>query len=59
MKLWLRLRVHKRDAVSTDTFIGKLRYATSDERFQSTSDGFNPKSRPWKCCCVIGWTSRN
>lgn len=41
-KLVLAYHLGKRDTVSTDTFIGKLRHATSDERFQLTSDGFKP-----------------
>ena len=32
----------KRDTVATDTFIGKLRYATAASRYQLTSDGFKP-----------------
>ncbi len=41
-KLILAWHLGKRDAPSTDTFIGKLRYAVSDEKFQLTSDGFKP-----------------
>jgi transposase-like protein/IS1 family transposase len=41
-KLVLAYHLGKRDTVSTDTFIGKLRYATSEARFQLTSDGFKP-----------------
>jgi IS1 family transposase len=41
-KLVLAWHLGKRDTPSTDTFIGKLRYATSDSRFQLTSDGFKP-----------------
>jgi len=41
-KLVLAWHLGKRDAPSTDAFIGKLRYATSDGRFQLTSDGFKP-----------------
>jgi transposase-like protein/IS1 family transposase len=41
-KLVLAYHLGKRDTISTDTFIGKLRYATSDERFQLSSDGFKP-----------------
>jgi hypothetical protein len=32
----------KRTAKSTDAFIGKLAYATSEDRFQLTTDGFGP-----------------
>jgi hypothetical protein len=38
----LAYHLGKRDTPSTDAFIGKLRYATSDDRFQLTSDGFKP-----------------
>jgi IS1 family transposase len=41
-KLILAYHLGKRDAVSTDTFIGKLAYATSQDRYQLTSDGFKP-----------------
>jgi IS1 family transposase len=41
-KLILAYHLGKRDQLSTDLFIGKLAYATSDERFQLTSDGFKP-----------------
>jgi len=41
-KLVLAYHLGKRNTVSTDTFIGKLRYATSEQRFQLTSDGFKP-----------------
>jgi IS1 family transposase len=41
-KLILAYHLGKRDTPSTDAFIGKLRYATSDDRFQLTSDGFKP-----------------
>lgn len=41
-KLVLAYHLGKRDQASTDRFIGKLRYATSDNRFQLTSDGFRP-----------------
>jgi transposase-like protein/IS1 family transposase len=41
-KLVLAWHLGKRDTPSTDSFIGKLRYATSDDRFQLTSDGFKP-----------------
>jgi len=39
-KLLLAFHLGKRDRKSTDTFIGKLRYATGDSRFQLTSDGW-------------------
>ena len=41
-KLVLAYHLGKRTAKSTDTFIGKLAYATSDSRYQLTSDGFKP-----------------
>jgi transposase-like protein/IS1 family transposase len=41
-KLVLAWHLGKRDTPSTDTFIGKLRYATGDSRFQLTTDGFKP-----------------
>ena len=41
-KLVLAWHLGKRDQLSTDLFIKKLAYATSDERFQLTSDGFKP-----------------
>jgi len=41
-KLVLAYHLGKRTAKSTDTFIGKLAYATSRERYQLTSDGFKP-----------------
>jgi IS1 family transposase len=41
-KLVLAYHLGKRTAKSTDTFIGKLAYATSKERYQLTSDGFSP-----------------
>ena len=41
-KLVLAYHLGKRDAQSTDRFIGKLRYATSASRYQLTSDGFRP-----------------
>ena len=41
-KLVSAYHLGKRDAYSTDQFIGKLRYATSDRRYQLTSDGFKP-----------------
>jgi len=39
-KLILAWHLGKRDRESTDKFIGKLRYATGDSRFQLTTDGF-------------------
>ncbi|MGA3371636.1 MAG: IS1 family transposase [Terracidiphilus sp.] len=39
-KLLLAFHLGKRDRQSTDRFIGKLRYATGDNRFQLTSDGW-------------------
>ena len=41
-KLILAYHLGKRTAKSTDTFIGKLAYATSHDRYQLTSDGFKP-----------------
>lgn len=41
-KLVLAYHLGKRTVKSTDTFIGKLAYATSDSRYQLTSDGFKP-----------------
>ena len=41
-KLVLAWHLGRRDTPSTDTFIGKLRYATGDSRFQLTTDGFKP-----------------
>ncbi len=41
-KLVLAFHLGKRDTVATDAFIGKLRYATGDSRFQLTTDGFKP-----------------
>jgi IS1 family transposase len=42
-KLVLAYHLGKRTAKSTDTFVGKLAYATSpDSRFQLTTDGFSP-----------------
>src|ERR1039458_1021563 len=41
-KLVLAYHLGKRTAKSTDTFVGKLAYATSRERFQLTSDCFKP-----------------
>lgn len=41
-KLVLAYHLGKRTAKSTDDFIGKLAYATSDQRYQLTSDGFKP-----------------
>jgi IS1 family transposase len=39
-KVLLAWHLGKRDRVSTDTFIGKLRFATGDQRFQLSSDGW-------------------
>src|SRR5271157_1275460 len=41
-KLVLAYHLGKRDTPATDAFIGKLAYATSDSRYQLTSDGFKP-----------------
>jgi transposase-like protein/IS1 family transposase len=41
-KLVLAYHLGKRTVKTTDAFIGKLAYATSDSRFQLTSDGFKP-----------------
>ncbi|MGB9408617.1 MAG: IS1 family transposase [Terracidiphilus sp.] len=41
-KLVLAWHLGKRTVKSTDDFIGKLAYATSENRFQLTSDGFSP-----------------
>ena len=41
-KLVLAYHLGKRNQKATDTFIEKLRYATSDRRFQLTADGFRP-----------------
>jgi IS1 family transposase len=41
-KLVLAFHLGRRDRHSTDTFIGKLRDATADKRFQLTTDGFRP-----------------
>jgi transposase-like protein/IS1 family transposase len=41
-KLILAYHLGKRTARATDTFIGKLAYATSRDRYQLTSDGFKP-----------------
>jgi transposase-like protein/IS1 family transposase len=41
-KLILAWRLGKRDQQATDAFIGKLRYATGDNRYQLTTDGFKP-----------------
>ena len=41
-KLVLAFHLGKRTVKSTDDFIGKLAYATSDSRYQLTSDGFRP-----------------
>jgi len=41
-KMILAWHLGKRDQRSTDAFIGKLRYATSDSRYQLSTDGFKP-----------------
>ena len=41
-KLVLAYHLGKRTARATDTFIGKLAYATFGSRYQLTSDGFTP-----------------
>jgi IS1 family transposase len=41
-KLVLAYHLGKRSAKATDAFIGKLAYATSEDRFQLTTDGFQP-----------------
>jgi IS1 family transposase len=41
-KLVLAFHVGKRDMVATEAFVEKLRYATSNKRFQLTTDGFRP-----------------
>jgi IS1 family transposase len=41
-KLVLAYHLDKRTAKATDAFIGKLAYATSEDRCQLTSDGFSP-----------------
>jgi transposase-like protein/IS1 family transposase len=41
-KLILAWHLGKRDQHATDAFIGKLRYATEDNRYQLTTDGFKP-----------------
>ena len=41
-KLVLAYHLGKRTAKATDAFIGKLAYATSKDRFQLTTDGFQP-----------------
>jgi len=41
-KLVLAWHLGKRTVKSTDAFIGKLAYATSKDRFQLTTDGFQP-----------------
>ncbi len=41
-KLILAWHLGKRDQRSTDAFIGKLKYATSDSRYQLSTDGFKP-----------------
>ena len=41
-KLVLAWHLGKRGKYATDAFIGKLAYATSDARYQLTTDGFSP-----------------
>jgi len=41
-KMILAWHLGKRNQQSTDAFIGKLRYATSDSRYQLSTDGFRP-----------------
>ena len=41
-KLILAWHLGRRDQRSTDAFIGKLKYATSDSRYQLSTDGFKP-----------------
>src|SRR2546428_643630 len=41
-KLILAFHLWRRDRTSTEDFISKLRDATSSERFQITTDGFQP-----------------
>ena len=41
-KLILAYHVGKRDRIATELFLTKLRYATSEHRFQLTTDGFKP-----------------
>jgi transposase-like protein/IS1 family transposase len=41
-KMVLAWHLGRRDQRSTDAFIGKLRYATSDSRYQLSTDGFKP-----------------
>ena len=40
-KLILAFHLGRRNRVDTEAFLGKLRYATSDQRFQLSTDGFN------------------
>lgn len=40
-KLVLAFHLGRRNRVDTEAFLGKLRYATSDQRFQLSTDGFN------------------
>jgi hypothetical protein len=40
--LVLAFHLGKRDRIATEAFVSKLRYATSDSRFQITTDGFKP-----------------
>lgn len=41
-KMVLAWHLGKRDRPSTEAFANKLRYATSEQRFQLTTDGFKP-----------------
>jgi len=41
-KLVVAWHLGKRDQVSTDNFISKVRWATADERFEMCTDGFSP-----------------
>lgn len=58
-KLVLAHHLGKRDALSTDKFICKLALATSRQRYQLTSDGFKPYSRPCRCSWRAGASSPN
>lgn len=40
-KLVLAFHLGRRNRVDTEAFLGKLRYATSDKRFQLSTDGYN------------------
>ena len=41
-KLVLAYHLGKRNRIATEAFMTKLRYATSEKRFQFTTDGFHP-----------------